>query len=206
MNPKIVVFDVGAVLIDWNPENLYRKLIPDEAERAYFLTHVVPRIWNTHQDLGLYSWSDAVKARTALYPDYADLIAAYDVRWPEMVRGVIDGTVAIKAKLRAAGVPLYAITNFSHEKWALSQKLWPFLTEFEGIIVSGEEKILKPDPAIYTLLCKRYGLDPADCLFIDDVPVNVDAAKSVGMSGHVFTNPENLAQTLQNYPELKFKA
>jgi 2-haloacid dehalogenase len=205
MKAKIVVFDVGAVLIDWDPENLYRKLIPDDAERDYFLTHITPRIWNAHQDLGL-TWPEAIEKRISIYPEYADLIRAYYDRWPEMVKGAIAGTVAIKAKLREGGIPVYAITNFNQDTWRLSQKLWPFLTEFDGIIVSGEEKMLKPDPAIYTLLCQRYNLNPADCLFIDDVPANVAGAKSAGMDAHLFTTPEALAQTLETYPQLKFKA
>lgn len=198
VRPRTIVFDVGGVLLDWDPDYLYRTLIPDEAERTFFLTHVCPRIWNSQQDLGLHSWADAVQKRIALYPDYADLIKAYDARWPDMVKTPVAGTVAIKQALRQTGMPLYAITNFSSEKWALSQKLWPFLVDFDGVIVSGQEKMLKPDPAIYHLLCRRYGLEASECLFIDDVLENVEAAKSVGMMAHHFANPEGLRETLQN--------
>lgn len=200
---RIVVFDVGGVLIDWDPENLYRGLIPDDSERAYFLTHVCPRIWNGQQDLGLRRWAEAVEHRIGLYPAYETHIRAYDERWPEMVKGPIHETVAIKAALRAAGVPVYAITNFSTEKWAHSQVLWPFLSEFEGVVVSGEERMLKPDPAIYRLLCSRYGLNPSECLFIDDVHENVEAAKSVGMMAHRFANPSELRETLENLLGIK---
>lgn len=196
---KTVVFDIGGVLIDWDPENLYRELITDAAEREYFLKHVVSRIWNGHQDLGLHSWADAVKARTSIFPEYAALIEAYDTRWPDMVKGPVDGVPEIKAALRSAGVPLYAITNYSTEKWKISQDLWPFLTEFDGVVVSAHEKMVKPDPAIYHLLCRRYALNPEDCLFIDDLPANIEAAKSVGMKGHLFTNAGELRETLQNY-------
>lgn len=205
-NISAVVFDVGGVLIDWDPEYLYRKLIPDDSARAWFLGHVCPRVWNAQQDLGLRSWAEAVAHRTALYPDHADLIHAYDARWPEMVSGGIAGTVALKAALRAAGVPVYAITNYSAEKWDISCDLYPFLREFDGLVVSGREKMIKPDPAIYTLLCRRYGLNPAQCLFIDDLEVNVAAAKSVGMHGHVFTDPASLAHTLGTTLNLKLAA
>ncbi|NBX66670.1 MAG: HAD family phosphatase [Proteobacteria bacterium] len=200
--PRVIVFDVGGVLIDWDPENLFRNLIPDDAERRFFLTHVCPRIWNNQQDLGLHTWAEAVQNRIALYPAFEAHIRAYDTRWPEMVKGPVSATVVIKDKLRAAGLPLYAITNFSREKWAVSQNLWPFLKDFDGIVVSGEEKMLKPDPAIYHLLCTRYGLEAAECLFIDDVLENVEAAKSVGMMAHHFANPENLRETLQNLLEI----
>lgn len=201
--PRIIVFDVGGVLIDWNPEYLYRALIPDENARTYFLNTVCPRSWNAQQDLGLTSYADAIAARVALFPAQEDLIRAYDTRWPEMVRGEIPGTLAIKNALRNAGVPLYAITNYNAEKWKISCKLYPFLADFDGLVVSGEEKIMKPDPAIYRLLCSRFGLEPADCLFIDDVAENVDAAKSVGMSATLFTDAVSLAQTLRN--EYHFK-
>jgi len=204
--PRIVVFDVGGVLIDWDPENLYRQLIPDDASRAYFLTHITPRIWNAHQDLGLHSWADAVAQRIALYPDHAELIRAYDTRWPDMVVGAIEGTVSIKRQLRAAGVPVYAITNYSAEKWALSQELYPFLREFDGVVVSAHEKMVKPDPAIYRLLCQRYGLNATECIFIDDLKANIDAAKAVGMNGHVFTSPDNLRETLETQLNIKLGA
>ncbi|MBU6234765.1 MAG: HAD family phosphatase [Alphaproteobacteria bacterium] len=193
-----IVFDVGGVLIDWDPEYLYRKLIPDDEKRAFVLKHVVSRVWNGHQDLGLHTWADAVAARTSLFPEHAEMIKAYDTRWPEMVSGVIADVPEIQAALRAKGIPVYGITNFSSEKWADAQKLWPSLTEFDGVVVSGHEKMLKPDPGIYHLLCRRYGLDAQNCLFIDDVPANVEAAKSVGMMGHVFTNASALRETLQN--------
>lgn len=204
--PRVIVFDIGGVFIDWDPEYLYSTLIPDAAEREFFLTHVCPRIWNAHQDLGLHSWAQAVEARIKIYPQYAALIHAYNNRWADMVKGAIVETVQIKNDLRQAGIPLYAITNFSVEKWALAQTLWPFLSDFDGVIVSGAEKLLKPDPAIYRLLCQRYGLNAQDCLFIDDVPANIDAAKSVGMMGHVFTSAALLRDTLENQWGLKLAA
>jgi 2-haloacid dehalogenase len=195
---KTVVFDVGGVLLDWDPEYLYRKLIPDDGERAHFLRDVCPREWNARADAGL-SWPDAVAERISLYPDKAELIRAYDTRWPEMVSGQLHDVVAIKDELRDKGIPLYAITNFSSQKWRLSQTLWPTLADFDGVVVSGDEKLLKPDPRIYQVLFDRYGLAPADCLFIDDVPANIDGAKHAGMAGHVFTSASSLRQALQDF-------
>lgn len=193
---KTIVFDVGGVLIDWDPAYLYRTLIPDADARAAFLRDVCPREWNARCDAGL-SWPDAVAERIALYPDRADLIRAYDERWPEMVSGTLDEVVQIKDELRAAAVPLYAITNFSSDKWRLSQTLWPTLADFDGIVVSGDEKIMKPDARIYRTLLDRYNLVAGECLFIDDVPANVEGAVAVGMHGHVFTNVPSLRQALQ---------
>ncbi len=204
--PRVVVFDIGGVFVDWDPENLYRKLIPDDAARAHFLTHVTPPVWNAQQDLGLRSWSEAVEARAALYPEHADLIRAYDERWPEMVAGINHGTVAVQRALRAAGVPVYAITNYSAEKWDLSQQLWPALNDFDGVVVSGRERMLKPDPGIYRLLCRRYGLDAGDCVFIDDLPHNVAGAQTAGMAGILFTTPDALRTELETLMERKIAA
>lgn len=195
MPDKIVVFDVGAVLIDWNPDYLYRKLIIDDAERAHFFENVCTREWNVLQDGGR-TWADGVAERIAKFPGHADLIRAYDTRWTEMISGAVHDVVAIKAELRAQGIPTYAITNFSSEKWVIAQENYPFLKEFDGVIVSGDEKLLKPDPRIYHVLLNRYGLDAASCFFIDDVPANIEAAKAVGMAGHVFTNAADLRKSL----------
>lgn len=197
---KIVVFDVGAVLIDWNPDYLYRNLIPDDATRAHFFENICTKEWNAHQDGGR-SWADGVAERITKFPDHADLIRAYDTRWTEMVSGPLHDVVAIKAELRAAGIPTYAITNFSSEKWVLAQEIYPFLKEFDGVVVSGDEKLLKPDPRIYHVLFDRYGLNPASCLFIDDVQANIDGARAVGMAGHLFTNAADLRKSLDRFLE-----
>lgn len=201
---KAVVFDVGAVLIDWDPRHLYRKLM-DDAAMETFLADICPYHWNLEMDRGGV-WAEYVEAHTQKHPAHADLIRAYDQRWPEMVAGPIQGTVDIKNALRAAGVPLYAITNYSAEKWALSQTLWPFLADFDGVICSGQEGILKPDPRIYHLLYDRYGLNPAELLFIDDRRENIEAGEKTGMRGVVFTNPSDLAHTLGEYFDLKLAA
>ena len=135
--PSIPVFDVGGVLLDWNPRYLYRKLIPDEAEMEAFLATVCAADWNLAQDAGR-SWADAVAERTRQFPEQAALIRAYDERWQEMVPRAFDDTVAILDELKRAGRRLYSITNFSAEKFALEREVWPFLNWFDGIVVSGE--------------------------------------------------------------------
>ncbi|PVB60254.1 HAD family phosphatase [Labrenzia sp. 011] len=191
-----VVFDIGNVLIEWNPEHLYRKLIPDDLERARFLETVCSAAWNEQQDLGR-SWSEAVELLTRQHPEKAALIAAYDVRWHEMVPGEIPGTVEILTRLKAQGVPLYAITNFSTGKFAEARRRFPFLeTGFEDVVISGEEKLIKPDPRIYAVLFERNGLEAKTCLFIDDSLPNVEAAREAGMRAHHFRGAEGLRSEL----------
>jgi len=187
-----VVFDIGNVLIEWNPEYLYRQLIPDALERKAFLETVCTMEWNLQQDLGR-PWQEAVDTLSRRHPDKADLIAAYSDRWQEMVPGEIPGTVAILEELGENGVPLYAITNFSTEKYAEAQNRFPFLKSgFRDIVVSGEEKLVKPDPRIYAVLFERNGLDAGNCLFIDDSRPNVEGARKAGMKAHHFQDAESL--------------
>lgn len=196
--PTTVIFDIGNVLIGWDPENLYRTLIPDAAARAHFLTHITPYWWNVEQDKGR-AWREAVAERAALFPDHAELIAAYDARWEDMLSGPIAGSVALLERLDEAGVPLYAITNFSREKWTIAQKLYPFLARFRDIVVSAHEGVIKPDAAIYEILLKRNALEAQDCLFIDDSPANVEGAKAVGLNAVLFVSPDRLQSDLRAY-------
>jgi 2-haloacid dehalogenase len=181
--PDTVVFDIGNVLIQWDPRHLYRRLIPDEAAMERFLAEVCTDAWNLEQDRGR-TWAEAVAERTALFPQHEALIRAYSERWHDMVPGEVPGTVALLEALRARGVPLYAITNFSVEKFAEAQARFPALRGFRDVVVSGTERLLKPDPAIYRLLLARNGLEAARCLFIDDSEKNVRGAEAVGMRAH----------------------
>ncbi len=196
--PSIPVFDVGGVLLDWNPRYLYRKLIPDEAEMEAFLATVCAPDWNLAQDAGR-SWADAVAERTRQFPEQAALIRAYDERWQEMVPRAFDDTVSILEELKRAGRRLYSITNFSAEKFDLEREIWLFLNWFDGIVVSGEIGQVKPHPAIYQRLLDTYDLNAEDCLFIDDVQANVDGARAVGMHAHQFISAEGLRQALVEY-------
>lgn len=192
---KAIVFDIGGVLLDWDPRYLYRKLIPDEAEMETFLHTVCNNAWNLEQDRGR-DWKEAVNLLTQQHPDKADLIKAYDERWPEMVQSAIHGTVDIMMELRSRGYKLYSITNFSEEKLEYSMKEYPFLRGFDGIIVSGKVKLLKPDPAIYKALLDEYDLNPRQLLFIDDRRENVQAAWDAGYHAVQFLSPAQLEQDL----------
>ena len=196
MQVDTVVFDVGNVLIRWDPRHLYRKLFAAEAEMERFLAEVCTDAWNLEQDRGR-TWAEAIAERVPLFPQHEALIRAYSERWHEMVPGEVEGSVAILDGLRAAGVPLYAITNFSTEKFAEAQARFPFLRGFRDVVVSGVERLLKPDPAIYRVLLDRNGLEAGRCLFIDDSEKNVRGAEAVGMRAHHFRDAPTLAAALR---------
>ncbi|ALG70715.1 2-haloalkanoic acid dehalogenase [Azospirillum thiophilum] len=195
--PSIVVFDIGQVLIEWDPRHLYRELFDGyEDLMEDFLERICSPAWNLEQDRGR-PWSEAVAQLAAEHPDCAELIRAYDDMWERMVPGPIPGTPEILAELKARGAPVYAITNFSADKFDLTCRRFDFLNGFDGIIVSGRERLVKPDPAIFHLLTDRYGLEANRCFFIDDNPDNVESAKSVGMSAHLFLGAEALRRDLE---------
>ncbi len=191
-----IVFDIGNVLLHWDPRALYRKIFASEAEVDWFLTHVCPPSWNVEQDRGR-SFEEAVAEATARHPDQAQAIAAYNLRWPETLTHVIEGTVAILEELKARGQALYAITNWNGDKFRETKARFGFLNHFRDIVVSGDERLVKPDPEIYRLLMARNGLDAASCLFIDDSLKNAEGAEAVGMKAHHFTTPERLRTALQ---------
>jgi 2-haloacid dehalogenase len=191
-----VVFDIGNVLIAWDPKILYRKIFTTENEVEHFLTHILPPEWNLEQDRGR-SWETAEEIQIALHPRYADAIRAFRSRWHETIPGAIDGTVRILEELKRANIPLYAITNFASDTFKEAQERFPFLANsFIDIVVSGEEKLIKPDQAIFHILLERNRLKANDCIFIDDSLANVRAAASVGFEALHFTTPENFRTDL----------
>ncbi len=190
-----IVFDIGNVLLRWDPRFLFTQYFDDEAEMEWFLSHVCNHEWNLEQDRGR-KFSDAVVERAAKFPGHAEAIAAYDTRWHETLPHAIDGTVAILEELVAREVPVYAITNWNGDKFRETKDRFAFLNSFRDIIVSGDEKLIKPDPVIYRLLLERNGLTAKDCLFIDDSAANVKGAEAVGMMAHHFTSPEGLREAL----------
>jgi 2-haloacid dehalogenase len=193
---EAVVFDLGGVLIDWNPRYLYRQLFDgDEAAMEQFLSEVTTQDWNAEQDAGR-SWRDAVDALVAIHPDRRDLIEAYDERWPETLGGPIVGTVEILSDLRRAGFRLVALSNWSAEKFPIALSQYPFLAWFEAIVISGEIGIAKPDPRIYRHLQERTGLAAQASVFVDDSPANVQAAADLGMRALLFQDPEKLRADL----------
>ena len=195
MATKAVVFDLGGVLIDWDPRHLYRKLLADEAAVEEFLATVCTPEWNAELDRGR-PFAEGVAELVERHPEHAATIAAYHERWPEMVAGDIPGTVEVLAELRAAGVPLYALTNWSAETFAIARERFEFLEWFDGLLVSGEERVTKPDPAIFQLLLDRFGLDPTATVFVDDSEANVAAARRLGFDAIRFTGHEELRREL----------
>jgi 2-haloacid dehalogenase len=186
--PTTVVFDLGGVLIDWNPRHLYRKLFASETEMERFLAEVCTGEWNLEQDRGR-PFAEAAALLVARHPDQQPMIEAFYGRWSEMLNGPIQGTVAILEELDAAGVPLYALTNWSAETWAHAQSRFSFLERFRGILVSGQVRLIKPDPAIFRLLCSQFGIVPEQSVFIDDSLKNVEAAARLGFHAHHFRSP-----------------
>jgi 2-haloacid dehalogenase len=193
----IAVFDLGGVLIEWDPRHLYRRLFNgDEAAMEDFLATVCTPEWNRCQDAGR-SFAEAEAEAVARHPDKRALIAAWWEHFDEMAPCAIEGTVAVLARLRARGVPLYALSNWSAETFARSRGRFPFLEWFRGIVVSGQERMIKPDPRLYALLLERYDIDPARAVFIDDVPANTAAAEACGMHAIRFVSPEQLTAELE---------
>ena len=190
-----VVFDLGGVLIDWDPRHLYRKMFADTAAMEDFLATVCTAEWNLQQDAGR-SWAEATALLKARHPDQAAMIDAFHQRWPEMMAGAIDGTLAILTALHEAGTPLYALTNWSHETFPFALERFAFLGWFRGIVVSGQERLVKPDPQIYRILVERYGLSADTLVYIDDNPRNAAAATALGMHGIHFTDPVALRDEL----------
>lgn len=196
--PTHVVFDLGGVLIDWDPRHLYRDLIPNKAEREFFLSEVCGPEWNVQQDAGR-TIAEANADAIARHPDKRDLIEAYYGRFDAMMKDAIHGTVAILEELHARGTPLYALTNWSAETFHHGERRFAFLERFEGILVSGREGLKKPDPAIFRLLCERFSLEPAACVFIDDSARNVESAAALGFVAHHFAGPETLHMALAGH-------
>lgn len=193
---KAVIFDVGGVLIEWHPKYLYLKLLKDEAAIEDFLKEIGFDAWNLALDAG-GRWEPAIAELVAKFPQHKDLIEAAHLRWHEMLPGDIPGTVAVLRRLSDAGVPLYAITNFSSEKFIEARKRWPFFALFRDIVVSGDEKLLKPEAAIFRMCLDRNGLKAEDCVFIDDVARNIDGARAVGIDAILFESPEQLERELK---------
>ena len=192
-----VVFDLGGVLIDWDPRYLYRTLFDgDDAAMERFLAEVTTPAWNAEQDAGR-TWREAVDALIALHPDRRDVIVAYDERWAEMLGGPIDGTVDVLADLRRIGIRLAALSNWSAEKFPIARERYPFLGWFDAIVISGEVGMAKPDPRIFRHLLERTGLAAETVVYVDDAPANVAAATQLGMTAVRFRDPETLRDDLR---------
>lgn len=190
-----MVFDVGRVLFQWQLSALFEKLIADEAERAWFLAHVVTEEWHFQHDQGV-ALAEMIPARIAEYPQYEAHIEAYAARFNETVPGPVAGTHALVERLHARGVPLFCLTNFGDELWQAFRPTSAIFDLFDDIIVSGVEKVAKPDPAIYAIAEARIGLAGQDLFFTDDNAANIAAAKARGWQAHVFTDAATLEAQL----------
>ena len=191
-----VVFDVGRVLVQWDLRCLFAKLIADPGELDWFLANVVTEEWHFQHDAGR-PLAEMVPERIAEFPAYARHIQAYATRFNETVPGPVPGSIELVEALAAAAVPLYAITNFGAEFWEQFRPAWPVFARFRDIVVSGVEKIAKPDPAIYALAARRFGHPPGSMLFIDDNAANVAAARAGGWQAHHFSDAPGLADELR---------
>ncbi|MEO8009601.1 MAG: HAD family phosphatase [Betaproteobacteria bacterium] len=192
-----VLFDLGAVLIDWNPRYLYRPLFNgDEKAMEHFLAEIVPGRWNHDIDAGR-TFEDAIAERVRDHPDHADMIALWKEGWEKMLRDEIAGSVKILAELRNKGHRLHALTNWSAETFPIARRRFEFLKWFEDIVVSGEVGLAKPDPRIFALTIERCRLDPASTIFIDDSLCNVEAGRIAGMQALHFRDPDQLRVDLK---------
>ena len=191
-----VVFDIGNVLIPWNARWLFGKLLPDDAAVDRFLDEVNFIAWNLAHDAG-QPFAEGIAQGAARFPQYRHLFAAYFERWEESIGPADPQTVGLSRQLRAAGYRTLALTNFSAETYPRAVRLHPFLEEFEGVLVSGEERLVKPDPAIYRLLCERYAVTPARAVFIDDSLPNVHGARSAGLQALHFQSYARLLDDLR---------
>jgi 2-haloacid dehalogenase len=200
MTDKIttVVFDIGNVLVAWDPRNLYRRYFAGrEDEMEWFLKNVCTPTWNIEQDRGR-SFSEAVNLLIKEHPpEWHPMIRAFDEEWHETISGPIEGTVVILKKLKDSHVPVYAITNWNQHKFREALERFDFLKSFDGIVVSGNEGLLKPDREIFELFFARYGVAPETAVFIDDSLYNVEGARAAGMQALHFTSPEALARDLR---------
>lgn len=193
-----VVFDFGGVLMDWNPYYLYRKYLGDDREIERFLDEIGFHDWNVRMDGGR-PFSTSVAELSLKYPQYTGLIRVFDERWEETNGGPIEGTVEILRDLKEARYPLYALSNWSAEKFRIVRRKYGFFDWFEAIVLSGEERLVKPDPAIFRVLLQRIDRRAQECLFIDDSPANTEVAGKLGFRTIHFQSPGQLRKALGQY-------
>lgn len=195
MRIQAVVFDIGGVLLDWDPRHLYRKLFSDEQAMEWFLRDVCTMEWHHAHDLGMPAERSCAELAAA-HPECAELIWAWARRSEEMIAGPIDGSVELLRELKAAGVPCFALTNMEAETYPVRRERYAFMRWFDGTVVSSFEGTAKPDPEIFERLLGRYRLVASATAMIDDKPVNLDAARGLGMQAVLFETPRQLREWL----------
>ena len=193
-----IVFDIGNVLLRWDPEIPFRRLIPDETQRRRFLAEICTPDWNVEQDRGR-SWPDAEAELIGRFPGHTALIRAWRAHWHEMVPGSLEETTVILDQLFSSGQDVTALTNFAEDTFAEAQERFPYLRQFRGVTVSGRVKLVKPDPEIYRLHADTFGLTPAATLFFDDTAVNVEAARAAGWKAEHFINASTMRADLARH-------
>jgi 2-haloacid dehalogenase len=193
-----IVFDIGNVILGWDPEIPYRRLIPAEAERRRFLDEICTLEWNAEQDRGR-TWREAEDILIAEHPGLEPLIRAYFQNHHEMITGPIAGTVAVIESLADAGRDITALTNYSAETFPRALATYPILSRFRGITVSGEVRLMKPDLAIYRRHAETFGLAPAATLFFDDNAKNIEGARAAGWNAELFVSPDKMREDLARY-------
>jgi 2-haloacid dehalogenase/putative hydrolase of the HAD superfamily len=193
---RTVIWDFGNVIVRWDPRTLYSKIFPDPAECDRFLSHVCTMAWHAPTDGGV-SMTENCAALVEKHPGHAEAIWAWRDRWGEMFSGAIPETEAAIEALKAKGVAQYGLSNISHETLEMTLGLSPAFSRLDGVIASGVEKVMKPDPAIFRLACERYGFSPGEALFVDDSAKNIAAAEALGFDTHRFTDPAALRPALE---------
>ena len=199
MKKQTIIFDLGGVLVDWNPEYVFlNEFKGDRKKMNWFFENICTNEWNEQQDGGKLI-SKATEERIKLFPKYKSLIKMYYEKWEYMLKGEISGSVDILKKLKKMKFNLIALTNWSAETFPVALKRFKFLKLFSGIVVSGEIQMLKPFPEIYNHTLKKYDLIPSECIFVDDRPVNVLGAKKCGIDGIIFETPIQLIKSLKKF-------
>lgn len=196
MKIDTIIFDLGNVLVNWNPTNLYRKIFTDEQELDSFLQNVCSMEWHTLQDGGR-SPAEGTEELVKQFPQHEEAIRAFYTRWKEMFDGPIEGSVQILKELKEKGYPVYALSNWNRELYEQTVDDFPFLDSFDGKIISSEEGMKKPDENIYQRLLERYHINPHTAVFIDDNKANIETAKCLGLHSILFTTPEALRKELE---------
>ena len=201
-NIKAIIFDLGGVLIDWNPDYVFDTMFDDKEKKKYFFDNICTPDWNEEQDAGR-EIKMATEELVKQHPEWKEYIEAFYGRWTEMLGGPIDDTVIVFKQLKEKNnVKFYALTNWSAELFPIALERYDFLHWFDGRVVSGEEKMRKPTPAFYHLLLERYGLQPQETLFIDDNLRNIKAAEALGINCIHFQNPAQLEEDLVKWEML----
>ena len=195
MKIDAAVFDLGGVLVDWDPRHLYRRVFDDEDEMERFLAEVCTLTWHFQHDIGV-PFSETIPALCEQFPEHAELIRLWDARYLEMVGGEVPGSLDVVRALHERGTRLYVLSNMPASVWGPLNQMFDWLDLFDGAVISGQERVVKPDPAIYALLVDRFGVEPTSTAFVDDRPENVDAADALGFRAIRFTDATSLRAAL----------